>query len=206
MPKPTEAMKMGLDHVVVAGGTPHQWLEMSLDQWKDRLESLASGSGAGGAQWVTLLPHHGADFNTDERRRFGDLLAQTGKVATIDSNGMQRYVWRTDSGLTVVIDPIADGHARFAYAVENLRQSGVDPATVDVDVLSRVLLEPADAEVDLVVILGPPDRIPDSMVWELAYSELVFLDLAWSELVANHLELAIDDFNRRHRRFGGLDS
>jgi undecaprenyl pyrophosphate synthase len=28
----------------------------------------------------------------------------------------------------------------------------------------------------------------------------------WSELSDTHLELAIDDFNRRHRRFGGLDS
>jgi undecaprenyl diphosphate synthase len=44
------------------------------------------------------------------------------------------------------------------------------------------------------------------MVWELAYSELVFIDIAWSDLNASHLELAIDDFNRRHRRFGGLDS
>lgn len=206
MAKATESMRMGLDHVVVAGGTPQQWLEMSVDQWKVRLESLARGSGAGGAQWVTLLPHHGADFTADERRRFGNLLAQTGKVATLESNGTERFVWRTDSGLTVIIDPIADGHLRFANAVENLRRTGVAPSAVDVDVLSRVVLEPADAEVDLVVILGPPDRIPDSMVWELAYSELVFLDLAWSELVANHLELAIDDFNRRHRRFGGLDS
>ena len=36
--------------------------------------------------------------------------------------------------------------------------------------------------------------------------ELVFLDIAWSDLNSSHLELAIDDFNRRHRRFGGLDS
>jgi undecaprenyl diphosphate synthase len=44
------------------------------------------------------------------------------------------------------------------------------------------------------------------MVWELAYSELVFIDLEWQRFESSHLELAIDDFNRRHRRFGGLDS
>jgi undecaprenyl diphosphate synthase len=43
-------------------------------------------------------------------------------------------------------------------------------------------------------------------VWELAYSELVFLDIKWADLQSLHLEMAIDDFNRRHRRFGGLDS
>ena len=61
-------------------------------------------------------------------------------------------------------------------------------------------------EPDLALILGRPDTLPTSLVWELAYSELVFLDIDWSALQAGHLEMAIDDFNRRHRRFGGLDS
>ena len=72
--------------------------------------------------------------------------------------------------------------------------------------MSRALLAPANQEADLVVVLGPPDRLPESMVWELAYSELVFIDIDWSMFTSSHLELAIDDFNRRHRRFGGLDS
>jgi undecaprenyl diphosphate synthase len=43
-------------------------------------------------------------------------------------------------------------------------------------------------------------------VWELAYSELVFLDVAWTDVNAEHVEMAIDDFLRRDRRFGGIDS
>jgi undecaprenyl diphosphate synthase len=72
--------------------------------------------------------------------------------------------------------------------------------------LSEALLDPVGSEPDLALILGPPDVLPTSLVWELAYSELVFLDIAWSDLQSGHLEMAIDDFNRRHRRFGGLDS
>jgi undecaprenyl diphosphate synthase len=68
------------------------------------------------------------------------------------------------------------------------------------------VLAPADIEPDLVVILGPPDRMPTSLVWELGYSELVFLDLHWSDLNISHIEMAVDDFHRRQRRFGGLDS
>ena len=64
----------------------------------------------------------------------------------------------------------------------------------------------ADVEPDLVVVFGPPDQLPTSLIWELGYSELVFLDLKWDDLSASHLELAVDDFDRRHRRFGGLDS
>lgn len=206
MVRSTETAGVGLDHVVVAGGTPAEWLKMSVDQWRARLEALAAGAEAGGAHWVTLLPHHGTDLDDVQIRQFNDLLSATGKVVDAELPGTSRWTWHTDSGLTVIVDPMADGHRRFAHAVEALRQAGVEPASVDIDTLSRVVLQPADAEVDLVVILGPPDTIPDSMVWELAYSELVFLDIGWSDLVANHLELAIDDFNRRHRRFGGLDS
>ena len=87
-----------------------------------------------------------------------------------------------------------------------MRASGIDPDDVDEDSLSHAVLAPADEEPDLVVVLGPADTIPESMVWELAYSELVFIDLEWGKFESSHLELAIDDFNRRHRRFGGLDS
>jgi undecaprenyl diphosphate synthase len=48
--------------------------------------------------------------------------------------------------------------------------------------------------------------MPASLVWELAYAELVFFDADWRALDAEHLEMAIDDFTRRDRRFGGVDS
>jgi undecaprenyl diphosphate synthase len=43
------------------------------------------------------------------------------------------------------------------------------------------------------------------LVWELAYSELVFVDAGWADLQPAHVERAIDEFTHRHRRFGGLD-
>jgi undecaprenyl diphosphate synthase len=42
-------------------------------------------------------------------------------------------------------------------------------------------------------------------VWELAYSELVYIDVSWRDLAAVHLAEAIGAFQGRHRRFGGLD-
>lgn len=196
----------GLGHVVVAGGTPAEWLGMSVEDWRERLTALARGAGVANAHWVTVLPHHGQRLTVDEQRRFASMLDETGKVAVQDYGAGSRFVWRVDTGLSVVVDPDSDGHERFAAVVESLRAAGVDPDEVDEDRLSAALLAPATEEPDLVIVLGPPDVVPSSMVWELAYSELVFLDLSWGALKATHLELAIDDFNRRHRRFGGLDS
>jgi undecaprenyl diphosphate synthase len=76
----------------------------------------------------------------------------------------------------------------------------VNEATV-----AEVLYAPADTEPDLIVVLGPSTQLPPSLVWELAYGELVFLSPSWEELTPHHLLDAIADFARRSRRFGGLD-
>lgn len=201
----------GLGHVVIAGGTPHEWLMMSSEEWVKRVDTLLAAARMGGVQWVTLLPHHGKEFSESERSQYAERLGvdssdTSRKISATRVGHGVRYVLRDDSGISVIIDPSPDGHVRFASTIESLRVSGSDPDLLDEAALSRAILEPAEIEPDLVVVLGPPDVIPDSMVWELAYSELVFLDLGWRELTANHLELAIDDFTRRHRRFGGLDS
>ena len=86
--------------------------------------------------------------------------------------------------------------------VEQLRAGG--PAGVDEAAIAATLMAPAPVEPDLTVILGPSDRLPPSLVWELAYSEIVFLDVRWDDLSAAHIEHSIDEFSRRHRRFGGL--
>lgn len=79
-------------------------------------------------------------------------------------------------------------------------------AVVDEKSVARVLYDPADVEPDLVLVLGPSTRLPPSLVWELAYGELVFCSLSLAELEAEHLRAAVDEFNHRRRRFGGLDS
>ena len=53
--------------------------------------------------------------------------------------------------------------------------------------MAAALYEPADGEPDLVVVLGPSTQLPPSLVWELAYAELVFIPVAWSELGGRHL-------------------
>lgn len=193
-----------LGHVVVAGGSPLEWAQMSTDQWRRRLEVLAAGGAAGGAHWVTLLPHGGEILDAMTAAKLFDALDATGKVESSEMWRPSRRVSRRDDGLMVIVDPSPDGHARFADAVASVCATGADD--VDEAALSRAILDPAGEEPDLVVVLGRPDVLPRSLVWELAYSELVFLDLGWEALEAVHIESAIDDFNRRHRRFGGLDS
>jgi undecaprenyl diphosphate synthase len=102
----------------------------------------------------------------------------------------------------VIVEPTADGRTRFATAMADL-----DPGEpVSEESVSSVLYAPAEAEPDLVVVLGPDDRLPPSLVWELAYAELVFVDTTWDELDVKHIHVAAAEFASRHRRFGGIES
>ena len=104
---------------------------------------------------------------------------------------------------TVIIDGAADGRESFAAAAAAVPAGEL----VDEQAIANTLYAPADVEPDLIVILGPHDRLPPSLVWELAYGELVFVDRDLpTELSGADLSSAIAVFHGRSRRFGGLDS
>jgi undecaprenyl diphosphate synthase len=174
------ASNSSLRHVLVVGGTLHDWSALGEDAWKLRVESLGRLCGSLGIPWLTLRAY------------------QPGSGA----GGDDMAPWRRDVGdCVVIVDPCGDGRQRFADAMQRL-----DPADeVNEATVAAVLYDPADCEPDLVVVLGPPTQLPPSLVWELAYAELVFLPVAWGELGVDDLSHSIIDFSNRRRRFGGLD-
>ncbi len=65
--------------------------------------------------------------------------------------------------------------------------------------------ESADVpDVDLLIRSGGEQRLSDFLLWECAYAELWFTDVAWPDFSRADLEAALAAFGRRERRFGGL--
>ena len=58
---------------------------------------------------------------------------------------------------------------------------------------------------DLMVRTSGEYRISNYLLWEIAYSELVFTEVLWPDFRREHLADAVREFQRRERRFGGLD-
>ncbi|MFT3855413.1 MAG: undecaprenyl diphosphate synthase family protein [Ilumatobacteraceae bacterium] len=168
-----------LRHIVLVGGEPSEWAALGDEAWERRLAELGKVAEHVGAAWLVLRPYGAGGEHVE--------LAD-----------------RTDAvgGCTVTTSVDADGRARLVAAVERLRAAGVG---ITEAALAAALNAPAASDPDLVVVLGPGHRLPPSLVWELAYSELVFADVAWADLQPAHLERAIDAYTHRHRRFGGLD-
>jgi hypothetical protein len=190
-----------LEHVVVCGGSSSDWLATSATDWRARLEQFSGIVARAGARWLTVIAHHEDDPHGDSTRARSEICA-----AVIVGFGGERVgdkvVAVGQGGVTVVIDTCADGRERIAGAAKRLaRADSIDEAQ-----LAPAVLAPVPVDPDLVVVLGPATQLPGSLVWELAYSELVFLDVAWSAVNAEDVDMAIDDFRRRDRRFGGIDS
>jgi undecaprenyl pyrophosphate synthase len=166
-------------HILLVAGGAQEWAQLTADEWEARVANLGQFCSTIGVRWLTLRAYEGDEPVRGEQRR-----------------------WRRSFGsCDVVIDPCGDGRARFASAMQSL-----DPADeVNEATVSAALYEPADSEPDLVVIVGPSTQLPPSLVWELAYAELVFSDVDWNALNADDLGSAVTDFSNRRRRFGGLD-
>ncbi|WP_085246874.1 isoprenyl transferase [Gilliamella mensalis] len=61
-------------------------------------------------------------------------------------------------------------------------------------------------EVDLVIRTGGEYRISNFLLWQIAYSELYFTDTLWPDFNQRLFDEAINAFNARERRFGGIDN
>ncbi|HEX3919714.1 MAG TPA: di-trans,poly-cis-decaprenylcistransferase [Caulobacteraceae bacterium] len=74
-----------------------------------------------------------------------------------------------------------------------------------VEDVDRQLAGQGAGAVDLMIRTGGEKRLSDFLLWECAYAELWFTDRMWPQFDAVDLTLAVRDFHKRSRRFGGLD-
>ncbi|MBO4538487.1 MAG: undecaprenyl diphosphate synthase family protein, partial [Erysipelotrichaceae bacterium] len=70
--------------------------------------------------------------------------------------------------------------------------------------IERNLYTAGYQEIDLMIRTSLDYRLSNFLLWQLSYAELYFTDVYWPDFDAKQLEKAIEWFNNRERRFGGL--
>ena len=94
------------------------------------------------------------------------------------------------------------GRNELVYAYNKLISEG--KTTVTEEDIEKALYTADSPQLDLVVRTGGDLRISNFLLWQSAYSEFYFTDKLWPDFTTNDVDLAIESFAGRKRRFGGV--
>jgi undecaprenyl diphosphate synthase len=115
---------------------------------------------------------------------------------------------KNNGGLTLVVafnygarQEIVRAARRIAEAVE---RGEVRANEIDMDAFGQFLDAPDIADPDLIIRTSGEQRLSNFLLWQAAYSELVFVPTYWPDFDRAALESAIREYQQRERRFGGL--
>jgi undecaprenyl diphosphate synthase len=115
---------------------------------------------------------------------------------------------RNNNGLTLVVAFNYGARQEITRAVrriaQDVAQGRIKPADVTMETVGGLLDAPDIPDPDLVIRTSGEQRLSNFLLWQSAYSELVFVPIYWPEFDRAALEQAICEYQQRERRFGGL--
>jgi undecaprenyl diphosphate synthase len=115
---------------------------------------------------------------------------------------------RANTGLTLVVAFNYGARQEIARAArrigEAVARGELAPADIDVERVGSFLDAPDVPDPDLIIRTSGEQRLSNFLLWQAAYSELVFVPGYWPDFDRAALEAVILEFQRRERRFGGL--
>lgn len=97
------------------------------------------------------------------------------------------------------------GRAEIVDAVRQLVADGIAAHKVDEKAIRSRLYFPDMPDPDMMIRTSGELRLSNFLLWEMAYSELIFVDTLWPDFRRQHLADAIREFQRRDRRYGGRE-
>ena len=109
----------------------------------------------------------------------------------------------TEMNLTIAFN--YGGRAEIIDAVKAMVEDGVPLDRIDERKLAKYLYEPSMPDVDLMIRTSGEHRLSNFLLWQVAYSELLFTDTLWPDFRREDLYKAILEYQARDRRFGGLN-
>jgi undecaprenyl diphosphate synthase len=127
-------------------------------------------------------------------RASGELQAQMSRLEQETAGNERLNLW-------VALD--YGGRAELVEAAKRLVEAGIEPSEIDENVMQANLYAPELPDPDVLIRTSGELRISNFLLWQLAYSELVFTDTLWPDFGHAELEQALAAYAGRRRRFGG---
>jgi undecaprenyl diphosphate synthase len=112
---------------------------------------------------------------------------------------------KSNRTMTLTIAFNYGGRAEIVDAVRRIVEAGTRPDKIDERAIRAHLYDPEMPDPDLMIRTSGEYRISNYLLWEIAYSELVFTDVLWPDFRRDHLFESVREFQARDRRFGGIE-
>lgn len=175
----------------------------STENWKRTEEEVGA--------LMALLKMYVDDFLKDsnlENIRI-NILGDTSRLDKGLQKSIENAIVRTknNTGLTLNIAFNYGGRDEITRAIRKIAKKVQDGEIgindIDEQMVSDNLYTAGQPEPDLLIRPGGEKRISNYLLWQLAYTEFIFLDKYWPEFSERDLDEAIEVFENRNRKFGG---
>jgi undecaprenyl diphosphate synthase len=197
---------------------------------EDALFEAVEGCLGAGVQWLTVYAFSTENwrrpkeevkfllnFNRELLRRRRDELNERG----VRIRFIGRRNWRVPRGvlkemeaaeqltknnrtLTLNIAFNYGGRAELVDAVSSIVESGVRADKVNEALITKHLYDPNMPDPELMIRTSGESRLSNFLMWQLAYTEMIFTEVLWPDFTRDHVYGAIAEYQRRNRRFGGV--
>jgi undecaprenyl diphosphate synthase len=172
----------------------------SSENWKRPTEEVSGLMGlvlVAVAKYLTKLADHGVRIRiVGDREQVSDRLRAAWEEA--------ETLTRDNRRITLSVCFSYGGRWDIVQACRRAIADGVAPEALDEERLGRYMALSHAPDPDLLIRTGGEVRISNFLLWQAAYSELVFTDCLWPDFGDAELDAALAEFARRERRFGGV--
>jgi undecaprenyl diphosphate synthase len=172
----------------------------SSENWKrptDEVSGLMSLVLVAVSKYLTKLEKEGVRI-----RIIGDRAAVSERVRAAWQQAENATAHNTRITLSVAFN--YGGRWDIVQACRRALALGLRPEELDEARLSQLMAMGHAPDPDLFIRTGGEVRISNFLLWQVAYSELVFSDCLWPEFGEAQLDAALRDYASRERRFGGV--
>ena len=139
-------------------------------------------------------------------RVIGDYRALAPDLVALIDTAIERTAGNSKTKLVIALN--YGSQAEILAAVQSLalraKSGELDPLMIDAAVFEAELETRELPPPDLLIRTSGEVRLSNFLLWQAAYTELLFVDTLWPDFGAEHLAKAVGVFQERERRFGGL--
>ena len=186
--------KIGLEYITVYAFSTENW-KRAEDEVKGLMKLLQS-----------YLDEYAKRANTEniKVKILGDISAL--------SEGMQKSILRcmertkNNTGITFNIALNYGGRDEIIKAIKNISQDvkndKIQIEEITQETISKNLYTKDDPDPDLLIRTSGEKRLSNFLLWQLAYTEFLFIDKNWPEFQEEDIDKAIIEYQKRNRKFG----